>query len=465
MTYRKHKLTPALSNGTEARIATKQIPDGDYVVETTDGSRLDVVREERGYVYVDVTGHEVEDVVVRYDPEPVEEAYDLNQLKECIEAVETAVYATEKEDVDVKPITDALERVRMAIDAQEVPETIDYTETLERLLEATTERFDASEITALLNALVNKEVAPFEFPENLVNKGRVKVEVDRISVGGGGSDVTAIEQKLDTLINNPTVRDFFFEVADGNVSGYTKVNKFGRATNVDSGVDTDIHDGANADSYPTAALDDRDLWVAPTQARIHAIESTSANDTSAGSGARTIQVYGLTDWDTAETSEVITMNGTTPVNTTNSYVIIHRMKVLTSGGTNINTGTIYATAATDDTITAQINPQQGQTQMAVYGVPSTQTVFLNSYYASAIKGGQAISVAISLLLNPEPDSQTTAFQVKHTQGLATDGSSYVRHEAKPCMTFSGPCILKIQANASSNDTDVSAGFDLILKTE
>ena len=257
--------------------------------------------------------------------------------------------------------------------------------------------------------------------------------------------------------------DFGVEVARGNVRGMSKVNKFGRSLNVDSGHETDIWDGANVDSYPTGALDDRDTFIAPTQARVHAVVSTSVNDAAAGTGARTMQVYGLTSWATKETSEVITMDGTTPVNTDNSYVIIHRMKVLTKGASDINEGTIYATAATDSTITAQINPNQGQTQMAIYGVPSVQTVYLTSYYVSAIKAAASLAVAASLEVNSEPDVELLNFTIKHTQGLTTEGTNYLRHEAYPPMSFSGPCIIKIRCISSANNTDVSAGFDLLLE--
>ncbi len=252
-------------------------------------------------------------------------------------------------------------------------------------------------------------------------------------------------------------KDFMLEVAQGKVAGYNSVNKFGRSTNVDSATDTDIHDGANA-------TDNVDIWVAPTQARTHNIVSTSASDdgSPAGAGARTLRVYGLTDWDADEVSEDITLNGTSNVATANTYVIIHRMQVLTKGATNVNVGVITATAQTDGTVTAQINAGQGQTQMAIYGVPSTKVAYMCSYYCSAIKAASSLSVAMSLLANPEPDSQISTFQVKHTIGIATEGTNYANHEFRVPVRFAGPVLLKLQGNASSNNTDVSAGFDLIL---
>ena len=43
----------------------------------------------------------------------------------------------------------------------------------------------------------------------------------------------------------PRVKDFGLEVALGNIPGYSKVNKFGQATDCDSGIPTDVWDGAD----------------------------------------------------------------------------------------------------------------------------------------------------------------------------------------------------------------------------
>ncbi|MBT7349701.1 hypothetical protein HN803_02805 [candidate division WWE3 bacterium] len=248
------------------------------------------------------------------------------------------------------------------------------------------------------------------------------------------------------------------EIARGKVSGYTCVNKFGRAP---SGVQTTVTDiWDRADATPT-----QQIWVAPTQARVHAIVSSSTSDDGdpAGVGARTIQVYGLTDWDTDEVSEVITLNGTGSVNTVNSYVIIHRMKVLTKGATNVNVGVITATAATDSSVTATILAGQGQTQMAIYGVPSTQKLFMYDWYGSINKAsGAAGEINLSLLVNPEPDVEEINFVVKNTRGIQSTGNSSPEWAFKPPFTVAGPAIVKIQGIASAADIEGSAGFDAIM---
>lgn len=253
-------------------------------------------------------------------------------------------------------------------------------------------------------------------------------------------------------------RDLMLEIPAGTISGQSAVNKFGRSTDVDAGVDTDIWDYANA-------TDAQPIWVAPTTARVHDIVSTSANDdgSPAGTGARTIEIFGLTAWNADEVSETITMNGTTNVATANSYVIIHRMKVLTKGSAGPNAGKITATAQTDGTVTAAILALEGQTQMAIYGIPSTKTAYMTEYYASAIKASSSLSVELRLLVNPEPDTELTKYLVKHTLGIATEGTNYLNHTFRPYFKIPGPAIIKVEGNSSANNTDVSAGFDLILE--
>ena len=249
---------------------------------------------------------------------------------------------------------------------------------------------------------------------------------------------------------NDRPEDFFVETALGHMPGYVSVQKFGRNTDVDTASVEDVWDGGGT-------------HVAPTEARVHNIASTDANDTSAGTGARTIQVYGLTDWDTAETSEAITLDGVSDVATTNSYVIIHRMKVLTKGATDVNVGTITATAVTDATVTAQINPSQGQTQMAVYGVPSVQVAIVSQIYSNVLKLSGTVSVDNKLLVNPEPDVELTNFITKHTF-TSTNSIGNVQVNFNSPKVFSGPCIIKMQADVSANNTDIGAGFDAILYT-
>ncbi len=247
--------------------------------------------------------------------------------------------------------------------------------------------------------------------------------------------------------------DYNLNVARGLVPSIGSLRKFGRNTDCDQNTDTDIWDG------------DDPIWTAPTAARQHTIVSTSSDDGGSLNGARKVKVYGLTSWSAAEVSEEVTMNGTTGVNTSNSYVIIHRMKVTDYRSTGPNVGTITATAMTDATVTAQINPGEGQTQMAVYGIPSGVNFYMVKYYASIAKGSASLATTTKLMVNPIPGTELGGFLTKHTYGMTTEGSSSIVQDFPIPNKIEGPAIIKIQTRATADNSDVSAGFDGYLVTE
>lgn len=278
-----------------------------------------------------------------------------------------------------------------------------------------------------------------------------------------GSEGIYILNDSDEIIELMSAIPFELRVPKGDVSGYGAVNKFGHAPSGAQTTATDIWD--RADATPT-----QQIWVAPTQARVHAIASSSDVDGKTGAptsaGARTVQITGLTTWGTAESSETVTLDGTTPVNTANSYVIIHRMKVLTAGTTNINVGTITATAATDSSVTAAIRPSQGQTAMAIYGVPSTQKFYMTKLIASLNDNTAQTRLDMKLLVNESPDVSplNVRFIDKSEFMIQNSGSSYVERSFEPYPAFAGPCIIKIQCVSSAADIDCYGAFDGYLVT-
>ena len=242
------------------------------------------------------------------------------------------------------------------------------------------------------------------------------------------------------------------EIARGLVSGQSAISKFGRNLDVDTGAE-DVWDQGGT-------------WVPPTQARLHDIASTQASDDGSPEdvGAHTVQIWGLTSWSANEVTETITMNGIANVPTVNAYVIIHRMQVTTYGSGGPNAGVITATAQTDATVTAVIQIGEGQTQMAIYGVPDTQVAYCTNWYANVNKSGGSGSggVDMTLLVNPIPDEELDGFVTKATMALLYAGNSHFTHEYNPYRAIPGPAIIKVQAIGSAVNNDVSTGFDIIL---
>ena len=275
---------------------------------------------------------------------------------------------------------------------------------------------------------------------------------DEFITSGGGPK----EQKIKQV----SVLDPALEISRGLVPGQTTVNKFGHAPDAVDTAITDIWDNA----------DTTNVWIAPTQARRHQLLSTSDEDSDTGGtvaqggGARTVRVFGLTTWGTAESNEDVIMDGTatggSAVFTTRTYVIIHRIKVLTSGATSINVGTITAIAETDGTITAQIDPLNGQTEMAIYGVPSTQKFYLTDWSCNIDKAQGVVAAADFILkVNENADVQLTNFLRKQDISLQSTGTSMFQRSFTVYPCYAGPCIIKVQATSTVNGLDGEAQFD------
>ena len=142
------------------------------------------------------------------------------------------------------------------------------------------------------------------------------------------------------------------------------VTKFGRNLDIDSGATEDIW--AEGGTRPLVGA-----------AETFDIVSSSAQDAVGGTGISSIRISGL-DSSYNLIDEDITLTGTTPVTTTNSFTNIHRMVGLVAGSSNFNVGNITATGTTSANDMAQIPAELSITQMSHYMVPANYTGFLLS---------------------------------------------------------------------------------------
>lgn len=157
------------------------------------------------------------------------------------------------------------------------------------------------------------------------------------------------------------IMDWGINISLNTIDGVEGEFKFGRATAVGTSQEV-IWDGGG--EYVFLDVD------SPEQLNI---VSDDVNDTNGGSGAWNIAIFGL-DNDFNPISELIVLNGLTPVTTQESYLRVFRMVVIHSGSVTTvdgnNTGTITATAPVAAVPQAIILPMNGQTLMCVYTVPA-----------------------------------------------------------------------------------------------
>jgi len=237
--------------------------------------------------------------------------------------------------------------------------------------------------------------------------------------------------------------DFFLAVAKGDFTGYTKVSKFGRNANVKSSGYETIWDGSNLYPWPTAA---ETLDVA----------SDDNDDTSAGTGARTVEIQGLdSNWNLL--SETVTMNGGTDVTTTNSFLRVFRARVVTAGSTGTNEGTITMTGSTSSNVLAQISEDTsgfGQTLMACYTIPAGKTGYLISLIFDSGKDNEH-----SFRLLARDNTVTDA--AWNTKEFSTARGGFNQFRKHAINKFTEKTDLDLQAIASSSSA-ASGGFELIL---
>lgn len=121
--------------------------------------------------------------------------------------------------------------------------------------------------------------------------------------------------------------DFLIEVQKGNVPGHTMVGVIGR---VDSTVGTGNFEDFWFIGGTRSAITSAETWV---------IRSSSADDTSAGTGARTVIVISLdANYDVQVT--LVTLNGQTDVTIANTHIRTRFLVVGTVGGGGVNAGQI-----------------------------------------------------------------------------------------------------------------------------
>lgn len=167
---------------------------------------------------------------------------------------------------------------------------------------------------------------------------------------------------MTTTITAQVPRIFNLEVARGAVPGYRSVGNVGINPAVGK--------------TPEDAWDVGGRFVFPTGAETWEILSDVANDSSAGTGARTVIISGL-DTSYIEQTEIVSLNGTTPVTTTRTdWFRISSVVVISSGSNQANVGTITLRVSGGGLIRSQIRPDIGRTFNGFFTVPANKTLFV-----------------------------------------------------------------------------------------
>ena len=243
-----------------------------------------------------------------------------------------------------------------------------------------------------------------------------------------------------TYISN---KDFIIEVVKGNVAGHSLVPKLGQNPDVDTAsIPEDIWNlGGTYTGFPTGSPETVDCV------------STSASDTGV------LTITGLqTSASTEYTSEDITLTGTTPVTSSNSYYRIHTARYSSGTSTGLNVGTIsvYHTTTTAN-VFLNIVIGKSQSNMAGYTVPSGSTAYIINEFTLIKDGGTAVDAEIAFWIRPLSGSPRLRRPLSITSVVATNG--IVR---APITVGGGSDIMPRVTATSNNNLTIEVGYDLLI---
>jgi hypothetical protein len=238
---------------------------------------------------------------------------------------------------------------------------------------------------------------------------------------------------------------FGLQVARGQIQGHTAVSVFGYNPDVDTSEETVWPDGGTIPH--------------PTTASVLSISSSSANDTSAGTGARTVYVEGL-DGDYNVVSETVILNGQTAVSTVEEYLYINAFYVITAGSGgqnagNINAGTGTVTAGVPAVLYDIIAAGYNNRTTGHYCVPAGYTAYM---VEGLFSSGQASGT-----------TSVTGFLKQHgPDGILRVGAVATVNNSAAVFMFEVPyavpeknCIGATAIGAAANNA-VSSYFNLVL---
>lgn len=231
---------------------------------------------------------------------------------------------------------------------------------------------------------------------------------------------------------------FELQVARNQIAGHSAVTIFGYNGDVDQTEESIWPDGGTVPH--------------PTTASVLDIVSTSTDDDAAGTGARTVFIEGLNS-NYNVVSETVTLDGTTAVETVNSYLYINQFYVATAGTGGVNAGEI--TAKLDTTLYDLIAVGYNQRATAHYCVPAGYTAYLTE---GAITAGQATgSTSVTAFLKQHgPDG------ILRVVAISTLNNGSVQYDFAYPIAITEKSCFGASAVGSANNNSISAFFNFVL---
>jgi len=245
--------------------------------------------------------------------------------------------------------------------------------------------------------------------------------------------------------------DFLFQVSQGAIAGYKRVNKYGRNPDIDT------------------ATDPEDIWTyggTYTYNDTPSIQYISSSD--ATDIGMTITVQGLDEnWDEQSVDVVLNGQNQTQIGTTETFVRVYRafnsgsavfngnVLIYDSTATSVNLGVPSPTTS----VKAEIKQEDQQTYMTHYTIPANHTGFVIRKSYSLNDAQSATTSTLDLRVREFGG----VFRSKELDTIRNSGQSAVQYTYPAPLKFPEKTDLKLVCRTTtSNDTNITGYLGLIV---
>jgi len=245
-----------------------------------------------------------------------------------------------------------------------------------------------------------------------------------------------------------TVTNILERIPAGVIHGATALNILGYNGATTTTYET-LWDESSAYSFLTAAMS------------TPYIASSNANDTSAGTGARTVRVT-LVNTSFVQSTEDLTLNGQTSVNLVTANVLaIQKIEVLTAGAGLVNAGIIRIgtgvnTAGVPAVVHGHVAIGTNNSRHGFYVVPANYSLLMCGFYVAS---GSATAGSITAAVKQAVDLTGLVKEVFTQTGATTDK---VAEELRVPILFEAKSKLNFQVLSSAGTGPASLLANCIL---
>lgn len=229
-----------------------------------------------------------------------------------------------------------------------------------------------------------------------------------------------------------------------------------------TGFGADFAFGDVTTSALTRVLVTRTVYTEQTTNGQRSFASSNVNDTAAGTGARTVKITYLDQTGAGPFTEIITLNGTTGVNTVATDICyVEQLEVLTAGSTGSNIGII--------TLFTAIN--KGGSAIGTVAATNNQTFWAHHYVSTGktcnITGiscghnGTTVGSGALFTINWKPLNNAVAVETQASDFVRLYGqtSTFSRNYSSPIKVI-GPARLQVYVTPeTASSTIYRAAFD------